>query len=60
VASYRQLLVPGDDTFVVWTLHEVIAAFAMVATADEMPWVDAFRMRYLALEQSEGAWKGRR
>jgi hypothetical protein len=60
VASYRQLLAPGDDTFVAWTLHDVIAAFATAATADERPWLDAFRTRYLALEQSEGAWKGKR
>jgi hypothetical protein len=54
VASYRRLLQPGDDTFVVWTLHEVISAFARAASASEMVWLEAFRMRYVALEQSEG------
>jgi hypothetical protein len=53
VASYRTLLKPDDETFVAWTLDEVIAAFVAAAKAEEMPWLDAFRMRYLALEQSD-------
>jgi hypothetical protein len=53
VASYQRLLKPEDETFVVWTLDEVVSAFAAAANAEETPWVDAFRTRYLALERSE-------
>jgi hypothetical protein len=60
-ASYRQLLKPDDDTFATWTLDGVVDAFAAAASGDdEVRWVDAFRTRYLALERSEAAWKGRR
>lgn len=60
VASYRNLLRPDDDTFAPRTLDEVVATFTSVAHADEAPWLDAFRRRYLALELSEEAWRARR
>jgi len=60
IASYRDLLTPDDETFGAKTLDEVVAAFTSVAHADEMPWLDAFRRRYLALDLSEDAWRGRR
>ena len=60
VASYRSLLRPDDDTFGARTLDEIVATFTSVAHDDEVPWLDAFRRRYLALELSEDAWRGRR
>lgn len=60
VASYQHLLEPGDDTFVGFTLDHVVRAFARGANADEARWVDDLRRRYLALELSEDAWRGRR
>ncbi len=60
VASYRNLLRPDDDTFAALTLDDVVATFMSVAHADELPWLDAFRRRYLALDLSEDAWRGRR
>ena len=60
VASYRELLTPDDDTFAARTLDEVVATFTGVAHADEASWLEAVRRRYLALELSEDAWRGRR
>ncbi len=57
VASYRNLLRPDDDTFAARTLDEVVATFTSVAHADEVPWLDAFRRRYLALDLSDDAWR---
>lgn len=59
-ASYRGLLKPDDRTFAVWTLDNVVDAFGAAASVEEVPWIDAFRTRYLALERSEEARKGRR
>lgn len=58
VASYRELLQPGDVTFQAWTLEQVIAAFERTAVEDEHAWLHAFRRRYIALEASARASKG--
>jgi hypothetical protein len=60
VASYRALLRSEDDTFAAWTLDEVIDAFEAAASAEERPWLDGFRTRYIALERSEEAWRNRK
>jgi hypothetical protein len=58
VASYRELLKPGDATFVVWRLDTVVQAFAAAASAEERLWLDAFRTRYIAMDRSESAARG--
>lgn len=47
VAAYRKCLV-NDDTFIVWTLEEMVAA---IRQSRDTAWVDAFHDRYLAFDK---------
>ncbi len=55
LASYRELLVAGDETFAAWTLDEVVRAFASAATPDEAGWLADLQRRYLDLDVSASA-----
>ena len=53
-AGYRELLRQGDDTFVEFTLEQVIDGWAGVARGEaESKWLQAFRLRYLDLGVSD-------
>lgn len=54
VARYRQLLGQGDDTFVEFTLEQIVGAWAgVVRTEAESEWLRVFQLRYLELSASE-------
>jgi hypothetical protein len=49
LAAYRAELT-NDDTFLVWTLEDVVAA---LHAASDAPWIDALQERYLDLAKAE-------
>jgi hypothetical protein len=53
VARYRERLLPGDESFRVRPLDQLIAGWRAVSTTEaQRTWLDALALRYLALEAS--------
>lgn len=40
------------------TLDHVVESFTASGKGEELAWLDSFRSRYLALEDSEHDWRG--
>ena len=51
--SYRQHLVSQDSTFGVWTLDQVVRAFATASVGTESIWLADFERRYVDVRASE-------
>ena len=53
-ARYRRLLREGDDSFMEFTLEQIVGAWAgVVRTEAESAWLRVFQLRYLELSASE-------